>query len=147
VVGHAVKIRYDAGNWRDVQYGRNLEERERRMIEGCDSAAIIWVDNSGVIAGNLERLKRLGKPTYLYEYSSKTSTGRAGELDPKRTYDPFYFVKKRYRKRGWLSEDEVSRQRVFSGWVVHLPFTLLTAGGYSRRICEVLIIMGNKGKT
>jgi len=66
-----------------VQYGRNLEERERRMIEGCDSAAIIWVDNSGVIAGNLERLKRLGKPTYLYEYSSKTSTGRAGELDPK----------------------------------------------------------------
>ncbi len=98
VVGHAVKIRYNAGNWKVVQYGRNLEERERNMIEDCDSAVIIWVDNSGVIAGNLELLKRLRKPTYLYEYSSETNTTRAGELDPKRTYDPFYFMKEHYRK-------------------------------------------------
>lgn len=27
MVGHVVKIRYNAGDWRDVQYGRNLEER------------------------------------------------------------------------------------------------------------------------
>jgi len=98
VVGHAVRLRYNAGNWKTVQYGRDLKERERKMIEHCDSAVVIWMNNSGVIAENLELLKRLGKPTYLYEYSSETNQVRAGELDPKRTYDPFDYMKEYYRK-------------------------------------------------
>ena len=99
IVGHAVRLRYNSGNWRDVQYGKDLKERERRMIEDCDSAIIIWVNNSSVIAENLELLKRLGKPTYLYEYSSETGTAKAGELDPERIYDPYYFMKEHYRKQ------------------------------------------------
>jgi len=99
IVGHAVKIRYNAGNWRDFQYGKDLKERERKMIEDCDSAIMIWMNNSGVIAENLEQLKRLGKPTFLYEYSSETNVAKAGELDPKRTYDSFYYMKEYYRKR------------------------------------------------
>ncbi|UCH56672.1 MAG: hypothetical protein JSV18_04750, partial [Candidatus Bathyarchaeota archaeon] len=70
IVGHARSIRYNAGDWRTIQYGDDLKERERRMIEDCDSAVIIWVNNSSVIAQNLERLKRLNKPTYVYEYST-----------------------------------------------------------------------------
>lgn len=99
VVGHAVKMRYNAGNWKVVQYGKDLKERERNMIEDCDSVLIIWMNNSGVIAENLELLKRLGKPTYLYEYYSETNQATAGELDPKRTYDPFYYMKEHYRKQ------------------------------------------------
>jgi hypothetical protein len=99
IVGHAVKLRYNAGNWRVVQYGRNLKERERNMIEDCDSAIIIWVNNSGVIAENLELLKRLGKPTYLYEYCSEADQATAGELDPQRAYDPFYYMKEYYRRQ------------------------------------------------
>jgi len=98
IVGHAARLRYNAGNWKDFQYGKDLKERERRMIEDCDSAIIMWMNNSGVIAENLELLKRLGKPTFLYEYSSKTNMAKAGELDPKRNYDPYYFVKEHYRK-------------------------------------------------
>jgi hypothetical protein len=98
IVGHAVRLRYNAGNWKDFQYGKDLKERERRMIEDCDSAIIMWMNNSGVIAENLELLKRLGKPTFLYEYSSKINTANAGELDPKRNYDPYYFMKEQYRK-------------------------------------------------
>jgi len=98
-VGHAVKMRYNAGNWKVVQYGKNLKERERNMIEDCDSAIIIWVNNSGVIAENLELLKRLGKPTYLYEYRSETGQATTGELDPQRTYDPFYHMKEYYRRQ------------------------------------------------
>jgi len=99
VVGHAIRLRYNAGNWKTVQYGKDLKERERKMIEDCDSAVIIWMNNSGVIAENLELLKRLGKPTYIYECSSETGVARAGDLDPKRTYDPFYYMKEYYRKR------------------------------------------------
>jgi hypothetical protein len=99
VIGHAVKIRYNAGNWKDFQYGRDLKERERKMIEDCDSAIIIWINNSGVIAENLELLKKLMKPTFLYEYSSKTSIEKAGMLDPKRTFDPFYYMKEHYKKQ------------------------------------------------
>jgi hypothetical protein len=98
VVGHAVRLRYNAGNWKDFQYGKNLKERERGMIEDCDSAVIIWVNSSGVIAENLELLKRLGKPTFVYEYDSRTGAERTGELDPERQYDPYYFVKEHYRK-------------------------------------------------
>lgn len=94
VVGHAVRLRYNAGNWRDVQYGKNLKERERKMIEDCDSAVVIWMNKSGVIAEDLELLKRMRKPTYVYECSSETDHVRAGEIDPRRIYDPFYHMKK-----------------------------------------------------
>ena len=99
VVGHAIRLRYNAGNWKDVQYGKNLKERERKMIEDCDSAVVIWMNNSGVIAENLELLKRLKKPTFLYEYSSKTDEAKTGELDPRRIYDPFYYMKEHSKKR------------------------------------------------
>ncbi len=99
IVGHAIRLRYNAGNWKVVQYGKDIKERERNMIKDCDSAIIIWMNNSGVIAENLELLKNLGKPTYLYEYNSKTDQANAGELDPKRTYDPFYYMKEYYRKQ------------------------------------------------
>lgn len=99
IVGHAVRLSHNAGSWKDVQYGRNLKERERRTIEDCDSAIIIRVNNSGVIAENLELLKRLGKPTYLYEHSSETGTAKAGEIDPERIYDPYYYMKEYYRKQ------------------------------------------------
>lgn len=99
VIGHAVRLRYNAGNWEDVRYGKNLKERERKMIEDCDSAVVIWMNNSGVIAENLELLKRLRKPTYLYECSSETDEASVGELDPKRTYDSFYYMKEYHRKQ------------------------------------------------
>jgi len=99
VVGHAVRLRYNAGNWKTMQYGKDLKEREKNMIQDCDSAIVIWMNSSGVIAENLELLKRLQKPTYLYECSSETNQVKAGELDPKRTYDPFYYMKEYYRKR------------------------------------------------
>ena len=69
VVGHAMRLRYNAGNWDTMQYGKDLKERERRMIEDCDSAIVIWVNKSSVISENLEPLKRLGEPTYLYAVS------------------------------------------------------------------------------
>ena len=99
IVGHAVRLRYNAGNWKDVKYGRNLKEREKKMIEDCDSAVVIWMNNSSVIAGDLEMLKRLGKPTFLYECSSETDKVRAGELDPNRIYDQFYYMKEHYKKQ------------------------------------------------
>jgi len=86
VVGHARSISYNAGGWRDHKYGDDLKERERNMIRDCDRAVVIWQDESGVIAENLEYLKKQGKPTYLYEYHSMDGTVRAGELDPRRSY-------------------------------------------------------------
>lgn len=99
IVGHVVRMRYNVGNWKDVQYGKNLKERERKMIDDCDLAVVIWMNSSGVIAENLELLKRIGKPTFLYECSGETGQVRVGELDPNRTYDQFYYVKEHYRKR------------------------------------------------
>jgi len=99
VVGHAMRLRYNAGNWDTMQYGKDLKERERRMIEDCDSAIVIWVNKSSVISENLEPLKRLGEPTYLYEYLSETNTPEAADLDPRRTYDPYYHAKEYWRKR------------------------------------------------
>jgi hypothetical protein len=90
VVGHARSIRYNAGGWRDRKYGDDLKERERNMISDCDSAVVIWQDESGVIAENLEHLKKLGKPTYLYEYDSTEGNVREGELNPRRSYRKFY---------------------------------------------------------
>jgi hypothetical protein len=99
LVGHAKSLRYNAGNWETKRYGKNVVEREKKMIEDCDSAIIIWTDNSGVIAENLEGLKRLGKPTFVYEYSNKTKIGKANWLDPKRIYDPYYYWKEYMRKQ------------------------------------------------
>lgn len=100
VVGHAKSMRYNAGNWKTKQYGNSVTEREHSMIRACSSAIIIWTDSSGVIAENLELLKRLGKPTFLYEYYTKRRVAKAGWLDPERIYDPYYFWKERMRKRG-----------------------------------------------
>lgn len=99
LVGHAKSLRYNVGNWTTRKYGNDLRERERRMIEDCDSALAIWVDHSGVIAENLELLKRLGKPTFLYEASTQTSVTHAGWIDPERIYDPYYHLKDSYRKQ------------------------------------------------
>jgi hypothetical protein len=94
VVGHAKSIRYNAGNWKTVQFGQNLKDRERNMIENCDSALIIWNDNSSVIANNLELLKKSGKLTFIYEYDSKNKQGKFSMLDPTRVYGSNY----RYRR-------------------------------------------------
>jgi hypothetical protein len=83
IVCHAKSMRYNVGNWKTVQYGTDLKARERGMIEDCDSAVVIWADSSGVIAGNLELLKNLDKPTFLYEYSTRTGAAEACWLDPK----------------------------------------------------------------
>lgn len=96
VVGHAKSIRYNAGDLPTRQYGLSVKERERSLIDDCDRAVIIWVNNSGVIAENLEQLKKQGKPTYLYETNTKTGETRAGPLDPGRAYrNPIYW---RYRR-------------------------------------------------
>ena len=99
IVGHAKSMRYNAGSWKTKRYGDDVHERETNMIEDCDSAIIIWADNSGVIAENLELLKRLRKPTFIYEYSTKTNTGKADWLDPERIYDPYYQWKEYMRKQ------------------------------------------------
>jgi hypothetical protein len=99
IVGHAKSMRYNVGNWKTMQYGTDLRERERGMIEDCDSAIVIWTDNSGVIAENLELLKNLGKPTFLYEYSTKTNKKEVGWLNPRRVYDPYYPMKEHFRKK------------------------------------------------
>jgi hypothetical protein len=96
IVGHAKSIRYNAGSWRSVQYGDNLKERERGMIDDCDSAVIIWMNKSGQIAKNLERLKRLGKLTYVYECSTGDNVVRWGLIDSSRVYSrPYHTVRAR----------------------------------------------------
>ena len=99
IVGHAKSMRYNAGGWKTVQYGADLKARERGMIWECDSAIVIWTDSSGVIAENLELLKNLGKPTFLYEYSTQTGEKEVGWLDPGRTYDPYWDMKECFRRR------------------------------------------------
>jgi hypothetical protein len=88
-VGHARSIRYNAGGWPTMKYGDNLKEREKNMMKDCDSAVVIWQDNSGVIAENLDYLSKLGKPTFLYEYSSQDGVVYTGMLDPKRIHRTF----------------------------------------------------------
>jgi len=99
VIGHAKSMRYNAGGWKTVQYGTDLKARERRMIEECDSAIVIWANSSVVIAENLEQLKNLGKPTFLYECSSQTGEKEVGWLDPGRTYDSYWGMKEFFRRR------------------------------------------------
>jgi hypothetical protein len=104
IVGHARSIRYNAGGWRTFKYGDDLKERERRMIEDCDSAVIIWVNQSSVIAENLERLRRLEKPALVYEYSTKDGVERFGELDPSRSYSRYYRMRPSFRADDGLDE-------------------------------------------
>lgn len=99
IVGHAKSMRYNAGNWETVQYGKDYKEREINMIEDADSALIIWTDKSGVIAENLELLKRRGTPTFIYEYETKTGKKKASWLDPERIYDPYYSMKEYWKKQ------------------------------------------------
>ena len=94
IIGHARSIRYNAGNWPDIKYGDNLRERELNMIRDCVSGVVIWQDNSGVIAENLENLKKLSKPTYLFEYNSRTGYIKSGMLDPDRIYRVFFPYKR-----------------------------------------------------
>ena len=82
-----------------AKYVENLREREKNMIQECDRAIIIWQDSSSVIAENLERLKRLHKPTFVCEYHSKTNTFRFGELDPNRIYSHWYYITRASEKR------------------------------------------------
>jgi hypothetical protein len=86
VVGHAKRIRYNAGNWVDKKFGDDLQEREKNMINYCDYAIIIWVNDSSVIARNLDLLKKLRKPTIIYEYSTHTRTGKFSTIDSKKKY-------------------------------------------------------------
>lgn len=86
IVGHARKVRYNAGNWVEKKFGDTLQEREKNMIKFCDYTIIIWVNNSSVIAQNLNFLKKTGKPTFLYECSTKNSFKKFGTLDPYRDY-------------------------------------------------------------
>jgi hypothetical protein len=106
IVGHARSMRYNAGNWKTVKYGDNLKEREKNMIEDADSAIIIWTDRSGVIAENLEHLKRRGTPTFLYEYETRTGRARASWLDPERIYDPYYYKKNYWKKRNQMKKNK-----------------------------------------
>ncbi len=99
IVGHARSIRYNAGHWDTKQYGDNVREREKGMIAECDEAIIIWVNRSSVIATNLERLKELGKPTFLYEYTHSDGSAKASMLDPARTYDPYYRRYKYFKRK------------------------------------------------
>jgi hypothetical protein len=99
IVGHARSMRYNAGGWKTVPYGGGVHEREANMINDCDSAVYIWADSSGVIAENLEILKRQGKPVFIYEYSNKSGRAKAGWLDPKRVYDPYFYWKEHMRGR------------------------------------------------
>ena len=98
IIGHAKSIRYNAGDWETKQYGFSVVEREQNMIDECDSAIIIWTDKSGVIAENLELLKRMEKPTFIYEYYTKTKKGKADWLDPNRVFDLYFDWKNLQRK-------------------------------------------------
>jgi hypothetical protein len=93
IVGHARSIRYNARDWSDHKYGDNLKERELNMIKDCDVAVVIWQDQSGVIAENLENLKKLRKLTYLYEYDRNQNRVRWGTLDPERVYKKQYYYR------------------------------------------------------
>ena len=86
VVGHARSMRYNAGGWETARYGDDVKSRERGMMDDCDSAIVIWVNRSSVIAENLEYLKRRGVPTYVYECSTKDGGSTFGPLDPVKSY-------------------------------------------------------------
>ena len=80
-VGHARTIRYNIGCWTTHKYGDTLPEREKALIDDCDYALIIWVNRSSVIAKNLEYLKKLRKPAFVYETSSSWAQSDFYALD------------------------------------------------------------------
>jgi hypothetical protein len=94
IIGHAKSMRYNAGHWPEMQYGSSLREREDNMIDDCYSAVVIWQDKSSVIAENLERLKQLKKPTYLFEYESSCGVVFSNMLDFDRTYRVYFPYRK-----------------------------------------------------
>ncbi len=98
-LGTLKSLRYNAGSWKTVKYGDDVTEREGTMIQEADSALIIWTDKSGVIAENLELLKRRGVPTFIYEYETKTGSAKGSWLDPERMYDPYYYAKQYWKKK------------------------------------------------
>ena len=83
-VGHMRKVRYNAGDWPTQAFGDDLEEKELRMIEECDSAIVIWVNKSGVIARNIQSLKKQYKPVFLYECWTDTSNVNSGWVEYER---------------------------------------------------------------
>lgn len=88
VVGYANKVRYNAGNWPTESYGACLLEKERAMIEECDCAVAIWTNRSGVIAQDLEYLKKLGKPTYVHQCRTGSRAARGEWLNPRMSCRP-----------------------------------------------------------
>lgn len=83
-------MRYNAGNWLDRKYGDNLRNRELNMTKDCASAVVIWQDYSGVIAENLENLKKMTKPIFLFEYHRSTGSVSYEMLDPNRIFSVFF---------------------------------------------------------
>lgn len=53
VVGHSVRLRCNAGNRKTIQYRKDLKEGERKMIKDCDSAVVVWMNNTEVIEKTL----------------------------------------------------------------------------------------------
>ena len=80
-VGYMRNVRYNAGNWPVQIFGSHLEEKELRMIEECDSAIVIWMNNSGVIGRNIQLLKRELKPVYLYRCWTDTPVVDSGWVE------------------------------------------------------------------
>jgi hypothetical protein len=82
------------------------------MMADCDFAIVIWQNNSGVIAENLRYLKKLGKPTFLYEYDGSTGIVQEGVVDTERDFKIFYPYLKKFKKKEkqsfnkWLSEQK-----------------------------------------
>ncbi len=93
VVGYANRVRHNTGNWPTESYGRCLLGKERAMIEECDCAIVIWTNRSGVIAQDLEHLRKLGKPTFLYQCWTGSRAARGEWLDPRMRCRP-RFAKK-----------------------------------------------------
>lgn len=76
VVGHAKTIRFNLGGWQTRKFGESVPERESALIRECDYALIVWVDSSSVIAKNIDYLRRLRKPTFIYEASRRPGKSR-----------------------------------------------------------------------
>jgi hypothetical protein len=117
IAGHAKSMRYNAGRWKTIRYGDDVHERETNMIEDCDSTIIIWADNSGVIIENLQLLKRLRKPTFVYEYSTKTNAAKADWLDQSASMIPTANGRNTLGNRSNARSDDCSNSQ--------LPRTLL----------------------
>jgi hypothetical protein len=88
VVGYANRVRYNAGRWPAESYGGSLLDKERAMIEECDCAVVIWTNRSGVIAQDLEHLRKMGKPCFVYQCRSDSKAAGGEWLDPRKRCRP-----------------------------------------------------------